>query len=185
MSEPSDEEILSMFRGSETGEKRQAFNLIFRKYKEKVYHLIRRMVIDHDDTDDLVQNTFVNIWNNLDKFREESQLYTWIYRIATNEALGFLKKKRKRFFLPINDVEAQLSQKLTQLTWFNTNKVELKLHQAILKLPPRQRLVFQLRYFDEMKYEDISSMLGTSTGALKASYHHAVNKVEKFMLDEQ
>lgn len=185
MSELSDEEMLSLFRGAEPGEKSQAFNLIFRKYKESVYHLIRRMVIDHDDTDDLVQNTFVNIWNNLDKFREESKLYTWIYRIATNEALGFLKKKRRRFFLPINDVEAELSNKLTQLTWFNTNKVELKLQQAILKLPPRQRLVFQLRYFDEMKYEDISSMLGTSAGALKASYHHAVNKVEKYMLDEQ
>jgi len=143
------------------------------------------MVIDHDDTDDLVQNTFVNIWNNLDKFREESKLYTWIYRIATNEALGFLKKKRTRFFLPINDVEGELAGKIAQLSWFNTNKVELKLQQAILKLPPRQRLVFQLRYFDEMKYEDISSMLGTSTGALKASYHHAVNKVEKYMLDEQ
>jgi len=185
MSELSDEEILSMFRRPEAGEKRQAFNLIFRKYREQVYHLIRRMVIDHDDTDDLVQNTFVNIWNNLDKFREESKLYTWIYRIATNEALGFLKKKRTRFFLPINDVEGELAGKIAQLSWFNTNKVELKLQQAILKLPPRQRLVFQLRYFDEMKYEDISSMLGTSTGALKASYHHAVNKVEKYMLDEQ
>jgi len=185
MSELSDEEILSMFRRPGAGEKRQAFNLIFRKYREQVYHLIRRMVIDHDDTDDLVQNTFVNIWNNLDKFREESKLYTWIYRIATNEALGFLKKKRTRFFLPINDVEGELAGKIAQLSWFNTNKVELKLQQAILKLPPRQRLVFQLRYFDEMKYEDISSMLGTSTGALKASYHHAVNKVEKYMLDEQ
>lgn len=184
MSGHGDEEILELFRSQEAGAKRLAFNLIFRKYHEQVYQVIRRMVIDHDDTDDLVQNTFVSIWNNLDGFREESKLFTWIYRIATNEALGFLKKKRKRFFLPIADVEAELSGKLEHHSYFNTNRAELKLHQAILKLPPRQRLVFQLRYFDEMKYEDISSMLGTSTGALKASYHHAAAKVEKFILEQ-
>lgn len=177
----SDQELLLRFRDPESHNRHYAFNLIVKKYQQKVYGHIRRMVIDHDDANDLVQNTFIKVWQHLDSFREDSQLYTWIYRIATNECLGFLKQKRKRFFLPIGDVEGELSQKLTADRPMDVNKLELKLQQAILSLPEKQRTVFNLRYYDNMKYEEMSEVLGTSVGALKASYHHAVTKVEKIL----
>lgn len=145
---------------------------------------MRRIVIDHDDANDLIQNTFIKIWNNLDNFREDSQLFTWMYRIATNESLAFLKQKKRRFFLPIGDVEHELADKLSQNSYFDANKLELKLQQAILKLPEKQRVVFNLRYYDNMKYEEMSEILNTSVGALKASYHHAVTKVEKFIKED-
>ncbi len=179
MSEFSDQEILEQFR--EGSNKHYAFNILVKKYQQKLYYHIRRMVIDHDDCNDLLQNVFIKVWNHLDNFREDSQLYTWLYRIATNECLGFLKQKKKRFFLPINDVERELSEKISSNPDINANKLELKLQQAILKLPEKQRLVFNLRYYDEMKYEEMSQILGTSVGALKASYHHAVAKVEKYI----
>jgi len=124
----------------------------------------------------------IKVWHNLDNFREDSQLYTWLYRVATNECLGFLKQKRRRFFLPIADVESELANKLVQNEVLSADKLELKLQQAILSLPEKQRIVFNLRYYDEMKYEEMSIVLGTSIGALKASYHHAVAKVEKFII---
>lgn len=139
------------------------------------------MVIDHDDTDDLVQNTFIRVWNNLEKFRADSSLYTWIYRIATNECLNFLKKKKKRFFLPIHDTENDLSEKLESSEFIDGDEVELKLQKALLKLPDKQRLVFNMKYFDEMKYEQIAEITGTSVGSLKANYHHAVKKIEEFV----
>ena len=181
MSEFSDQELLERFRDPGGREKHYAFNLLVKKYQQRIYGHIRRMVIDHDDTNDLVQNTFIKVWNNLDTFREDSQLYTWMYRIATNETLAFLKQKKKRFFLPIGDVEHELSEKLSQNTYFNANNLELKLQKAILSLPEKQRTVFNLRYYDNMKYEDMSEVLNTSVGTLKASYHHALNKVEKFL----
>ena len=184
MSEFSDQELLERFRDPSGREKHYAFNLLVKKYQQRIYSHIRRMVIDHDDTNDLVQNTFIKIWNNLDGFREDSQLFTWMYRIATNETLGFLKQKKKRFFLPIGDVEHELANKLTQNNYFNVNKLEMKLQQAILSLPEKQRMVFHLRYYDNMKYEDMSEVLKTSVGALKASYHHALNKVEKFLKED-
>lgn len=177
----SDEELLARFRDPEGNNRHYAFNLLVQKYQQKIYAHVRRMVIDHDDTNDLVQNTFVKVWHHLDNFREDSQLFTWMYRIATNECLAFLKQKKKRFFLPIADVEAELNRKLEQNTYFDSNKLELKLQQAILSLPEKQRLVFHLRYYDNMKYEEMSTILETSVGALKASYHHAVAKVEKFI----
>lgn len=158
-----------------------AFNLLVRKYQKRLYSIIRRMVIDHDDADDVVQNTFIKIWSALDGFRSDSQLYTWMYRIATNESLSFLKKKRTAFFIPMIQVENKLSQRLESDEQFSGDKVQLKLQKAILRLPEKQRLVFNLKYFEEMKYEDMSEVLGTSVGALKASYHHAVKKIEQFL----
>lgn len=181
MSEYSDQELLELFRDPSGSQKHYAFNLLVKKYQQRIYTHIRRMVIDHDDTNDLVQNTFVKIWHYLDGFRNDSQLFTWIYRIATNETLGFLRQKKKRFFLPITDVEGELANKISQQAGINANKLELKLQQAMIRLPEKQRLVFHLRYYDNMKYEEMSAILNTSVGALKASYHHAVQKVEKFL----
>ena len=178
----TDKELLAMFRDEQR--RNYAFNLITRTYQERLYWHIRKMVISHDDTDDLLQNTLVKAWKALADFREESQLYTWLYRIATNEALTFLRKKRTRLFLPLVDVEAQLSNTLESDPYFNGNELQKKLQKAVLKLPEKQRLVFNMKYFDEMKYEEISAILGTSVGALKASYHHAVEKIEKFLKED-
>jgi RNA polymerase sigma-70 factor (ECF subfamily) len=158
-----------------------AFNLIVQKYRERLYWHVRKIVISHDDADDVLQNTFIKVWSSLADFRGDSQLFTWLYRIATNEALSFLKSKRTKFFLPLGDVEGQLKNKLEDDPYFSGNELQKKLQQAILKLPKKQRIVFNMRYFDEMKYEDMSEILGTSVGALKASYHHAVKKIEELM----
>ncbi len=139
------------------------------------------MVIDHDDADDLVQEVFVKVWKNLDKFREDSRLYTWIYRIATNECLNFLQRKKKRFFLPIHDVAGELTGKLDAAILLDGDAIEMKLQKALLKLPDKQRLVFNMKYFDDMKFDEISEITDTSVGALKASYHHAVKKIEEFL----
>ncbi len=168
-----------MFRIPES--RNYAFNLIVRKYQERIYWHIRKIVIQHDDSDDVIQNTFLKVWSGLDGFREDSQLYTWLYRIATNEALTFLKKKKSKFFLPLADVEQQLASTLESGPHLNGTEIQLKLQKAILKLPEKQRLVFNMKYFDELKYEEISNILGTSVGALKASYHHAVKKIEKYI----
>lgn len=171
-----------MYRNSDT--QNYAFNLIVRKYQERIYWHIRKIVINHDDADDVVQNTFLKVWGGLQQFREDSQLYTWLYRIATNEALTFLKRKRTKYFLPIIDVEQQLSNSLETDPYFDGNELQMKLQKAIIKLPEKQRLVFNMKYFDEMKYEDMSEVLGTSVGALKASFHHAMKKIEKFLEED-
>jgi RNA polymerase sigma-70 factor (ECF subfamily) len=183
MSEFSDQELIEKFKDPDGNNRHYAFNLLVKKYQQRMYHHIRRIVVDHDDANDVLQNAFIKVWNNLDQFREDSQLFTWLYRIATNESLGFLKTKKRRFFIPIADVESELNQKLINSPDLNVNKLELKLQQAILKLPEKQRVVFNLRYYDEMKYEEMSEVLNTSVGALKASYHHAVQKVEKYLND--
>jgi RNA polymerase sigma-70 factor (ECF subfamily) len=139
------------------------------------------MVIQHDDADDVIQNTFLKVWTGLDGFREDSQLFTWLYRIATNEALTFLKKKRTKIFLPLVDVEQNLARTLESDHHINGNEIQIKLQKAILTLPDKQRVVFNMKYFEELKYEEMSEVLGTSVGALKASYHHAVKKIEKYM----
>jgi RNA polymerase sigma-70 factor (ECF subfamily) len=180
MQEYSDKELLVMFK--EESSKNFAFNLIIKKYQKKLYSIIRRMIISHDDTDDVLQNTFIKMWHHLDGFKEDSQLYTWLYRIATNESLTFLKKKRTKFFIPMVDVEYKLSQSLESDQYFKGDEIQLRLQKAILKLPEKQRLVFNMKYFEEMKYEDMSEILGTSVGALKASYHHAVKKIEEYVL---
>jgi RNA polymerase sigma-70 factor (ECF subfamily) len=177
--EYSDSELLEKFRLEES--RNYAFNLLMRKYQQRIYWHIRRIVIDHDDANDVVQNVFIKVWKSLEKFREDSQLYTWLYRIATNEAITLLNSKRKRFFIPIVDVEHELSSGLQDDPNFRGDKIMLKLQQAILKLPTQQRIIFNMKYFDGLKYEEISAILNLTTGALKASYHHAVKKIEKYI----
>jgi RNA polymerase sigma factor (sigma-70 family) len=174
-----DVRILQQFANEQTRE--AAFTLLLKKYTTRVYSHVRRIVINHDDADDVVQNTFIQVWLHLNEFRSDSKLYTWLYRIATNEAIKFLNKKRTRWMLPLLDVEAGLSKSLVTDPYFNGDAALLKLQQAILTLPEKQRLVFNMKYFENMKYEDMSEVLGTSVGALKASYHHAVKKLEKYL----
>lgn len=174
-----DKEIIDKFSHPDT--RNYAFNLLVRKYQQKIYWHVRKMVIDHDDSNDLTQEIFVKIWKHLDNFKGDSQLYTWMYRIATNECLSFLNKKRKRFFVPIVDVNAQLSNKIDSGAHISGDEIQLKLQKALLRLPDKQRLVFNMKYFDDLKYEEISEILGTSVGALKASYHIAVKKIEDYL----
>jgi len=182
MKQVEDSEILEKFSNEKT--RNEAFNLLLNKYQQKIYWHIRRLVIDHDDTDDLVQDVFIKVWKNLEKFRSDSQLYTWLYRIATNESITFLNKKKQQNNTPLDEVSAELSETLVASSYFNGDKIQLKLQQALLTLPEKQKLVFNMKYFDEMKYEEISEVLGTSVGALKASFHIAVKKIEAFMLNE-
>ena len=174
-----DQEILAKFR--DPAARNVAFNQLVRKYQRPVYWHVRKMVINHDDADDLTQDVFVKVWNHLDGFRQDASLYTWIYRIATNECLSWLKSKRRKFLLPLTDVTAELSAQLEADESLAGDEIELKLQKAILTLPDKQRLVFNLRYYDEMPYEQMAEVTGTSVGALKASYHHAVKKVEAFV----
>ncbi len=175
----TDGEIIQRFRDPEQRE--EAFGILVRKYQERLYWHIRKIVLDHEDTDDVLQNTFVKVWKNLGTFREESGLFTWIYRIATNEALTFLKQKQKRRMHGAEDLTEQLAENLEADVYFNGDEIQLKLQRAILSLPEKQRVVFNMRYFDELKYEEMAEILVTSKGALKASYHHAVKKIERFM----
>jgi len=172
-----DKDLIEKIQNPDT--RNYGFNLLVREYQERIYWHVRKMVIDHDDSDDLVQDIFIKVWNNLDKFREDSKLYTWIYRIATNECLNFLKKKKNKFFLPINDVASELATKIDSGGHISGDEIQMKLQKALLKLPDKQRLVFNMKYFDEMKFKDISEITGTSVGALKASYHIAVKKIEE------
>lgn len=176
--EIEDKDILSAFGNSKT--KSKAFEWLLDKYHQRTYWHIRRMVIDHDDADDVCQNTMIKIWEHLDSFKAESKLYTWIFRIASNEAIAFLNKKKQH--LSIEGASPALLAHLTTESYFNGNAAELKLQQAILQLPDKQRLVFNMKYFDQLKYEEMSEILETSVGALKASYHHATKKIEEFLL---
>ncbi len=155
--------------------------MLVRTYQQKVYWHIRKMVIDHDDSDDLTQEVFIKIHKAVHTFREDSQLFTWIYRIATNECLTFLAKKKRRFFIPIEDVQLELSGKIDSSDGMSGDAIQKKLQKALLILPDKQRLVFNMKYFDEITYEQMSEITGTSVGALKASYHHAVKKIEDFI----
>ena len=179
LTDRSDAELLMQFRQPER--KEQAFTSIIRKYQEKLYWHIRRMVVDHDDANDVLQNVFIRVWNGLENFREDSQLYTWLYRIATNESLTFLENQKKRAAVSLSNVESGLSNKIRADRHFDANKLEWKLQLAIQQLPEKQRIVFSLRYYDEMPYEEMSRVLDTSEGALKASYHHAVKKIEEYI----
>ena len=174
-----DAQIISMFADESTRE--VAFKHLLKKYQQKIYWHVRRMVIDHDDADDVTQDIFVKIWRNLDKFREDSQLYTWLYRIATNECITFLNKKKQKNNVSLDDDNSSyLAETLADGTYFNGDKAQMKLQQALLTLPEKQRLVFNMKYFEDLKYDEISEILGTSVGALKASYHLAVKKIEHF-----
>ena len=158
---------------------RDAFSRVIAHYTEPLYWQIRRMVIDHDDTNDLLQNTFIKAWTNIDNFRGEAKLSTWLHKIAINEAITFINKEKAKNNVSIDD-ESFLIDNLQADEWFDGDEVKLQLQKAINQLPEKQRLVFNMRYFDEMKYEDMSEILGTTVGALKASYHHAIKKIEQF-----
>lgn len=181
MSALSDNEILKLFRDSVT--KEEGFKLLLKKYQERLYWHVRRMVVSHEDTNDLLQNISIKIWHALDKFREDSQLYTWLYRIATNECLSFIEQQKKKSTVSISQDEAGYSERVRAEEYFDSQKLEWKLQLAIQQLPEKQRVVFMLRYYEEMPYQQMSEVLGTSEGALKASYHHAAKKIEDYLLN--
>jgi RNA polymerase sigma-70 factor, ECF subfamily len=177
--ETDDRQLIAELRQENTRD--LAFHRLVKTYQERLYWHIRKIVLSHDDTDDVLQNTFLKVWKSIDSFREESKLYTWLYRIATNEAITFLNSKKRRNLLPLNDVSDYLMENLTSDPYFEGDQLQMKLQQAILRLPEKQRIVFNMKYFDDMKYEEMSQVLDTSVGALKASYHHATKKIEEFI----
>lgn len=156
----------------------KGFRLIVERYSTRLYWHIRRLVIIHDDADDALQNTFMNAWKNIGKFRNESSLYTWLYAIATNESLAIINKRNKNASVSLDDLGAIFASTREGSTYFDGDEAQIKLQNAILRLPEKQRIVFNMKYFDDMTYEDMSKVLDTSVGALKASYHHAVKKIE-------
>jgi RNA polymerase sigma factor (sigma-70 family) len=167
-------------------QRKVAFKTLVETYQERLYWHIRRFVFNHEDANDIIQNTFIKAWKGLDNFRAEAKIYTWLYRIATNESITFINNRKKRAIDDLEDEEGfSLADQLSADEYFDGSEAEIKLFKAIETLPEKQRAVFQLRYFEEMKYEDISEVLGTSVGGLKASYHHAVKKIEHFILGSE
>ena len=166
--------------GSEN-DKSKSFSDIVRTYQERLYWHIRKMVLAHDDANDVLQNTFLKAWKGLDNFRGDSQISTWLYRIATNETLSFISQKKMRMTNSLEDIEEGMLQNMQSDPYFDGDEAQLKLQKAILTLPEKQRLVFNMRFYEEMPYEEMSNILDTSVGALKASYHHASRKVEDFL----
>ncbi len=180
MATKSDIEIVSLLHTN----REAGFKLLVKAYRERLYWHVRKMVVVHDDADDILQNIFIKAWKGLDSFREESQLFTWLYRIAVNESLTFLAEKRKKNIFSANEIEDDLFRHMESDVYFDGDEATRKLQKAILLLPEKQRLVFNMRYFDEIKYEEMSEILQTSVGALKASYHHAVAKLERYLSEE-
>jgi len=159
----------------------KGFSTIVERYSKRLYWHIRRLVILHEDANDALQNTFINVWRNISGFRQESSLYTWLFAIATNEALSLLKKRSRNSAVSLDDLGSFFANSVEGSTWFDGDAAQEKLQNAILQLPEKQRIVFNLKYYEEMTYEDMSVVLKTSEGALKASYHHAVKKIEKYL----
>jgi len=159
----------------------KAFKVLIDLYKERLYWHIRKIVMQHQDADDVLQNTFIKVLKNINGFKEDSKLFSWLYRIATNEAITFLNKKAKKLNVSLEDYQQKIATTLQEDELFDGDKIQLLLQKAITKLPHKQQLVFNMKYFDEMKYDEISEILDTSVGALKASYHHAVKKIESFL----
>ena len=160
---------------------REAFTQVVKQYSESLYWQIRKMVVSHDDADDLLQNTFLKAWQNIIYFRGDARLSTWLYRIAINETLTFLARQRQQNNVPLDGEDTFLIEQLESDEWFDGDEAQRLLQEAVFRLPEKQRLIFNMHYFDEMKYEEISRILGTSVGALKASYHHAVKKIEEYL----
>lgn len=179
---PSAEELL-VERLRDPKRCREAFGEVIRLYSEPLYRQIRRMVQNHDDADDLLQNTFLKAWQSVDAFRGQAKLSTWLYKIAINESLTHLEKERKRLNISIDDEESALIKSIEADTDIDGDELKLKLRRAVASLPEKQRLVFNMRYYDDMKYETMSEILGTSVGALKASYHLAVKKIEQYFAE--
>ena len=175
----NESEIIALLQDSTR--QREAFECIVKEYSEQLYWQIRRLVLSHDDANDLLQNTFIKAWMNIDYFRGDAKISTWLYRIALNECLTFLNKQRANAQLSIDDIQAEMVNKLETEPYFDGNETQKIFLKAVHTLPEKQQMVFNLKYFKEMKYEEISEILGTSIGALKASYHHAIKKIEKFL----
>jgi RNA polymerase sigma-70 factor (ECF subfamily) len=173
---------MELLRSERTFER--GFRLLMSQYRERLYWHIRRLVLAHEDADDVLQNTFIKIYRGILQFEGKSKLYTWMYRIATNEAITYLQGKARHASASLDDATALLTNRLQADDWFDGDAVQVKLQKAIAQLPDKQRIVFNLRYYDEMPYEEMSAMLDTSVGALKASFHHAVKKVEALFKDE-
>jgi RNA polymerase sigma-70 factor (ECF subfamily) len=179
MQQYTEEELVERLRDNST--LRSAFTQVVSMYSEKLYWQIRKMVLSHDDANDLLQNTFMKAWMNIEYFRGDAKLSTWLYKIAINECITFLNRQRATQNMSMDDTDVYLLERLKGDEYFDGDEAQMKLQQAIVQLPEKQRLVFNLKYFEDMKYENMSDILGTSVGALKASYHHAVKKVEDFL----
>ena len=177
-----DKEILDAFR--QEGKEDYAFNLLVRRYSRDLYWQIRRMVFDHDDADDILQNTLVKAWKYFPGFREDCRLYTWLYRIAVNETLNFLKSKRLRAMFSLSGNERAVEDRFTADPYFSGDEITRRLYAGIAKLPPKQKVVFSMRYFDQMKFDDIAAALKGTTGSIKASYHHAYMKMKRYLKEE-
>lgn len=175
----AEETLLNELKQLETQAK--AFEVLVNTYKERLYWHIRRIVLNHDDTDDVLQNTFIKVFKNIDGFKGDSKLYSWMYRIATNEALTFLKKNSNKLGISNSELQDKMVSNLQADVYFEGDEIQLKLQKAIAILPEKQKLVFNMKYYQEMKYEEISEVLNTSVGGLKASYHLAVKKVELYL----
>jgi RNA polymerase sigma-70 factor (ECF subfamily) len=182
MKEFQEENLLQMLKDENLRSK--AFSSVVRQYQEQLYWLIRKMAISHEDSNDILQNTFLKAWNGLDAFRGDSHISTWLHRIAINETFTFLSNTQTKNIGNMLDLEDILVQNLQSDSYFSGDETQLKFQKAILSLPTKQRLVFNMKYFEERKYEEMEEILGTSVGALKASYHHAVKKIENFLLSE-
>lgn len=175
----NEEEVLEMLRNPDT--QKRGFAYVVEEYSERLYWQIRKMVYSHDDANDILQDVFIKAWLNIDKFRGDAKLSTWLYKIAINESITFINRSKAKLNLSIDDDDSFLVNKLEGDKYFDGDQAQLLLQQAVVTLPEKQRLVFQMKYFNELKYDEMSDILGTSVGALKASYHHAVKKVEKFL----
>ena len=175
------DEVTLIQKLKNTKAKEPAFRELFSQYKERLYWHIRKIVISHDDADDVLQNTFIKVFKNIDKFKEDSKLYSWMYRIATNESITFINKRAKERNVDISEIHSELAATLKSDVYFSGDEIQLILQKAIATLPTKQQLVFNMKYFDDLKYNQMSVVLETSVGALKASYFHAVKKIENYI----
>ena len=178
----NEKELIANLKSGKNRDK--AFQVMVKTYQERLYWHIRKVVINHDDTDDILQNVYLKVWKNIDGFREDSTLFTWLFRIATNESLSHLQKQRRNSEVSMNEVSEYLAETLESDVYFEGDEIQKKLQLAIIRLPEKQRLVFNMKYFDEMKYQEMSEVLQTSVGALKASFHFAVKKIEDFLKED-
>lgn len=179
----TDDQLLELMRSGHSFER--GFRALMSQYQERLYWHIRRLVLLHEDADDVLQNTFIKVYKGVLQFEGKSKLYTWLYRIATNEALTHLQSRAKKNAMPFDSVSAFLADRLEADEWFDGNEAQIKLHKAIAQLPEKQKLVFNMRYFEEMPYEEMATILDTSVGALKASFHHAMKKVETLVMNDE
>lgn len=177
-----EKEILELCLSASTQE--EGYRLLVENYQESIYRIIRQMVLNHEDTNDLMQDVFIKIWKYLPNFKQDSSLFTWIYRIATNHTLNFLKKKKRKYMFLLKEYNQEMIERLSSDPYFDGDEAEIKLQNALLKLPEKQRLAFNMHYFEDMKFSEIEKIVGTSSGALRASYHIAVKKIKKELVGE-